>query len=140
MAQDASKGRLGVISRRGFFGAIGLCFWRRPIVLEAIAAERMPQTLVVSGVEKAPFFEVRDYGSAEVTQVLERCGVRAVMEDRGRLLFAFESLEERERVWREVGTSPDWIGLAPREIAVYRARPVLGLTLLGVICSTGVEL
>jgi hypothetical protein len=87
--------------------------------LEAIAAERMPHRMVVWGVPRAAVYELRDYGAsgAEVAEVLGRRGIRGVLWEEGRLLFAFESLAERERAWREAGSDPDW---AVREIAVYK--------------------
>jgi hypothetical protein len=93
---------------------------RRFFVLEAIAAERMPHRLFVRGVERSAFFELRDYGTewASVIGVLSRHGIRAVAEDRGRVLFAFPSLSARERAWRHVGA--DAAGAAVREIAVYK--------------------
>jgi hypothetical protein len=105
-----------MMTRRMFAGvAAGGFISRECLVLEAVAAEKMPHRLVVSGVERAPFFEVRDYGSAGVAEVLERKGMRAVLCEKGRFLFAFESLAERERAWRGVRLD------APlREIAVYR--------------------
>ena len=87
------------------------------LVLEAIAAERMPHRIVVSGVERAPFFELRDYGTAEAGAILNRQGIRAVCSENGRFLFAFETLAERERAWRGVRVD----GVSPREIAVYRS-------------------
>jgi hypothetical protein len=106
-----------VITRRMFLagmvcaGAAGEC-----LVLEAVAAERMPHRIVVYGVEKAPFFEVRDYGGAVPFEVFHRHGVKAVLEENGRVLFAFESLAARERAWREAGAC----GASLTEIAVYR--------------------
>lgn len=96
-------------------------------MLEAIAAERMPHRMVVRGVEKSAFFELRDYGegSREIAGVLKRRGVTPVAEKRGKLLFAFDSLEARERAWRQVGADAEWVGLRQRvvlrELAVYRA-------------------
>jgi hypothetical protein len=115
-----------VISRRMFFGGLaGVCWPREEcLVLEAIAAERMPQRVAVRGVERAAFFEVRDYGSAgaRVASVLCRRGIRPVWQGEGRFLFAFKTLEERERIWREIGAEPEWMGLGLdlREITVYR--------------------
>jgi hypothetical protein len=86
------------------------------LMLEAVAAERMPHRIVVWGVERAPFFEVRDYGGAEVAGILNRSGIRAVLEENGRVLFAFESLAARELAWREAGAC----GASLKEIAVYR--------------------
>jgi hypothetical protein len=54
---------LGVITRRMFVGGLaGVCLAGEYLVLEAVAAERMPHRIVVCGVERAPFFELRDYG------------------------------------------------------------------------------
>ena len=107
-----------------FVGRIaGVGLGRELLVLEAIAAERMPHQIAVHGVAKAPFFELRDYGCAEVAEILERCGIRAVWHENGRFLFAFGSLAERERVWREVSADVDWRCPEVREIAVYRPLP-----------------
>jgi hypothetical protein len=116
------------LSRRGFLALTPLIatLTARPehLVLEAIAAERMPQRVVVRGVERAAFFEVRDYGAAgaRVASVLCRRGIRPVWQGKGRFLFAFKTLEERERIWREICAEPEWmgLGLALREITVYR--------------------
>jgi hypothetical protein len=104
------------MTRRMFAGVMGGGFISREcLVLEAIAAERMPHRTVIWGVKRAPFFEVRDYGWAGVAEALDRQGMRAVLWEKGRFLFAFESLAERERAWRGVRVD------APlREIAVYR--------------------
>jgi len=101
-----------------FVGSLaGVSLAGEHLVLEAIAAERMPHRIVVRGVERAPFFELRDYGTAEVGAILDRQGIRAVFSDNGSYLFAFESLAARERAWREVSMD----GVSPREIAVYRS-------------------
>jgi hypothetical protein len=97
-------------------GLAGVCLAGEYLVLEAVAAERMPHRIVVCGVERAPFFELRDYGGAVPLEVFNRHGVRAVLEENGRLLFAFESLAARERAWREVSVD----GASLKEIAVYR--------------------
>jgi hypothetical protein len=113
-----------MMTRRMFVGAAaGLGLWREHLVLEAIAAERMPHRMVVRGVEWAPFFELRDYGRAgeQVVGILGRHGIRAVLEDGGRFLFSFESLASRERAWRELSADVEWCGAALREIAVYRS-------------------
>jgi hypothetical protein len=102
-------------------------------VLEAIAAERMPQRVVVKGVESAAFFELRDYGAdaALVAPVLWRLGIRPVLRENGRFLFAFETLSARERAWREIATDPEWTGLSAvlREITVFRTARMRGRTL-----------
>jgi hypothetical protein len=124
MAQDASKGRLGVITRRMFVGGLaGAGLMREHLLLEAIAAESMPHQLIVRSVEKAPFFELRDYGEAKVAQVLKRHGIRIALEEDGRFLFSFESLASRERAWREISADAEWIALRPQvsEISIYKA-------------------
>jgi hypothetical protein len=106
-----------VITRRMFLGGmVGAGAAGKYLVLEAVAAEMMPHRIVVRGVERAPFFELRDYGGAVPLEVFHRHGVRAVLEEDGRVLFAFESLAARERAWREAGA---W-GASLTEIAVYR--------------------
>jgi hypothetical protein len=108
----------GEVTRRMFVGSLaGVCLAGESLVLEAIAAERMPHRIVVRGVERAPFFELRDYGTAEVAGILNRQGILAVSSENGRYLFAFESLAARERAWREIRMD----GISPREIAVYRS-------------------
>jgi hypothetical protein len=95
---------------------------RDHLVLEAIAAERMPHRMVVCGVPASPFFELRDYGSGagRMAEVLKRHGIRSVWEESGRHLFPFGSLAARERAWREVSVDPEWVAISPKEIAVYR--------------------
>jgi len=97
-------------------GMAGVSLTGEYLVLEAVAAERMPHWIVVCGVERAPFFELRDYGGAVPLEVFNRHGIRAVLEENGRVLFAFESLAARELAWREAGVC----GASLREIAVYR--------------------
>jgi hypothetical protein len=101
-----------------FVGSVaGGLLARDQMVLEAIAAETMPQTLLVSGVPTSPYFELRDYGDANVSATLDQHGIRAVSQENGRFLFAFDSLEARERAWREVRID----GAPLREIALYRS-------------------
>jgi hypothetical protein len=93
-------------------------------VLEAIAAERMPQRVVVRGAGSAAFFELRDYGAAgaRVMAVLLRRGMRPVLQENGRFLFAFETLAARERMWREIGADPEWTSLRVdlHEVTVFQ--------------------
>jgi hypothetical protein len=83
------------------------------LVLEAIAAERMPHRMVVWGVPRARVYELRDYGAAgtAVVEALGRRGLRGVLWEDGRVLFGFESLGAREKVWREVSLDAEWVGL-----------------------------
>jgi hypothetical protein len=55
--------------------------------------------------------------------VLQRREVWAVLKDRGRLLFAFGTFEEREVTWRRVGAD-EGMGVRLREIVVYRAKKI----------------
>jgi hypothetical protein len=107
-------------------GVTGVCLTREHLVLEAIAAERMPHRLVVSGVERSAFFELRNYESGVPLEIFERHGIRAVLRRNGRYLFAFESLAARERAWRELSADSHWIAAqrnAPlKEIALYRVE------------------
>jgi hypothetical protein len=126
VAQDASESGLGVITRRMFVGGLAsVRLPRKHLVLEAIAAERMPHHLVVSGVEPSPFFEVRDYATAspELHAILVARG-RALRLENGKFLFSFDSLASRERTWREMSANPEWIAMrqnaAVNEIALYR--------------------
>ncbi len=104
-----------MISRRVFIGAMaGAGARREKLELEAIAAEKIPHRLIVRGVARAPFFELRDYGAAAP----EFGALRPVFQENGKLLFAFETLAARERAWRELGTVEANASL--REIAIYR--------------------
>ena len=115
------------MTRRMFTGVMAGVYtpWER-LVLEAVAAERMPHRMVVSGVARSPFFELRDYGAkgTGMVEVLERYGIRAVWERNGRFLFPFETLAARETAWRRVSADADWSALRTevREISVYRLR------------------
>jgi hypothetical protein len=93
------------------------------LVLEAIAAESMPQRWVVSGVGHSSFFELRDYGISGLSPVLEHHGIRTILEEDGMYLFPFDSLYARERAWREVSVDREWMAIqaCPRQIVVYKA-------------------
>ena len=112
-----------MITRRTFGGGLASLFVRRDfLVLEAIAAERMPHRMVVCGVARAPFFELRDYGMD--CQELYGIFSHALRLENGKFLFPFESLAARERAWREMSADPKWIAVRQNadlnEIAVYR--------------------
>jgi hypothetical protein len=102
-----------------------ICLPREHLILEAIAAERMPHRILVSGVARSPFFELRDYGIAtpRMIELLHRHKVQPVLEDSGRFLFPFQTLAARERVWRIVSADPEWMELQTNvsEISIYRA-------------------
>lgn len=126
MAQNASEGRLGVITRRAFVGGMAsVRAGQEHLILEAIAAERMPHRILLSGVARSPFFELRDYGVAtpRMVEILNRHEIRPVLEESGRFLFPFQTLAARERAWRYVSADPEWIALQTNvsEISIYRA-------------------
>jgi hypothetical protein len=111
-----------LISRRLFLGGLaGVCA-PQPLVLEAIAAERMPHRLLVSGVPRSPFFELRDY-ETPCSELLVALG-HAQRLGNGKLLFPFDSLAQREQLWRRINADPQWIAVrnnaVVNEIAVYR--------------------
>jgi len=106
-------------------GLAGVGLMRDSLVLEAVAAERMPHRMVVRGVTRSAFFELRDYGAAcpRLMAVLKRHGIRAVWRENGRILIPFETLAARERAWREISADAEWIGLQSQvsAISVYKA-------------------
>lgn len=124
MAQDASKGRLGLTRRLFLAGAAGAGFAGGTIALEAIAAERMPHRMIVRGIPSSPFFELREYEAVtpELTAILEHHGIRPVWAEKEKLLIAFESLSARETAWRGVSADRDWmaLGASVQRIAIYR--------------------
>ena len=94
------------------------------LVLEAIAAEKMPQKLVLHGVARAEFFELRDYGQSPLADFFESRGLRAVLHQEGRFLFSFNSLAAREATWRRLSADPEWHAIstvALRELTVFKA-------------------
>ena len=111
-----------MITRRLFVGAIAAtCVPGDRLVLEAIAAEKMPQRLIVHGVARSEFFELRDYGRSQLPVFFES---RAILHDGGRFLFAFHSLAQRESTWRALSVDPQWIALNRnvilRELTIFR--------------------
>jgi hypothetical protein len=111
-----------VITRRLFVGAMAAaCVPGNRLVLEAIAAEKMPQRLIVHGVARAEFFELRDYGESPLAGFFEHS---AILHDGGRFLFAFDSLAQRESTWRSLSADPQWIALSRnvtlRELTIFR--------------------
>lgn len=125
MPQFSRRGVLGLGPGMLVGAMAGICVHRERLVLEAIAAERMPHRVVLRGVARAAFFEVRDYGASarRVAGVVHRRGIRPVLLGNGRVLFAFETLAARERAWREVNADPEWIGLGVglKELAIFRS-------------------
>jgi len=93
----------------------------RPLVVEAIAAEKMPQRLMLSGIAPAPYFELRQYGFTKAPAIWKGHGLRPVWSKNGRFLFRFESLSEREQAWRSLSADPNWPGAEVSEISLYRS-------------------
>ncbi len=115
------------MTRRALLGGMAAMFAPKgnPLVLEAIAAEKMPHQLIVHGVMPAQFFEVRDYGldAHKAATVLARHGV-VCGQTSGKLMLSFESLAAREAAWRGVTADPEWVALQRsvelKEISLYR--------------------
>jgi len=109
-----------VITRRALFGAAAGACWprRRRLVLEAIAAEVMPHQMVVRGVERAPFFELREYAHFEprMVAIWNRYEIRPALVESGRVLIPFEALDARERAWREVSSDSEWTELGEKVV------------------------
>lgn len=124
MAQDASKGRLGLTRRLFLAGAGGADFAGRAVAMEAIAAERMPHRMIVRGISRSPFFELREYDAVTpgLIMLLERHGIKVARAERDKLLIAFESLRAREAAWRGVSADREWmeLGASVQRIAIYR--------------------
>jgi hypothetical protein len=92
----------------------------RPLVVEAIAAEKMPHRLILSGIAPAPLFELRQYEFRQAPEIWMGHGLRPVWSRDGRFLFAFASLAEREQAWRSLGADASWTGARVSEISLYR--------------------
>lgn len=134
MAQNASQDRLGVTRR--MFAVAGICGfkWRdlklagglQSSVLDAIAAERMPRRLVVYGVTRSPFFEMRAYEIVlpQFLPIWKKHGIQPVSEENGKFLIPFDSLVSREKAWSKLSADPEWMALQKiavvKEITVYR--------------------
>jgi hypothetical protein len=100
-----------------------------PLALDAIAAPQLPLRLLVHGLSTpAGLFELRVYDShpRAMHAVMERHGIRPVLQKRGAYLIPFESLEARQRAWDAFNADPDWDALRAtgpvnvKEISLYR--------------------
>jgi len=100
----------------------------RGIALDAFVAPRLPRRLIVHHVDQAAVFELRVYGShpRAMHAVMERHGIRAVVQKPGAYLIPFESLEARQRAWDAFNADPDWHAVRTagtvnvKEISLYR--------------------
>jgi hypothetical protein len=95
MAQDASEDGLG-LTRRAFFAAAACAAIPATVVVEAIAAEKMPHRRAIRYSGAARFFEWREADGVET-------------------MFAFGSLEEREKFWRLAAPGGSF-----HKISIYR--------------------
>ena len=122
------------VSRRQFArvlaGSAAVFAIGAPIALDAIVGPRLPRRLLVHGLSTAAvFFELRVYGShpRAMLPILERHGIRPVLQRLGAYLIPFESLEGRQRAWDAFNADPDWHALREvgplrvKEISLYRA-------------------
>ena len=91
------------------------------VLLEAIAAPVMPHTKLVPGARiQEPIWEFRTYSSPLPLRLLNQSGIRVVRESRSKYIFPFESLEARQRAWTALASDPQWTGLHPTHISLYR--------------------
>jgi len=129
------------VSRRQFARVLaGLAAARavaepRGVALDAFVAAQLPRRLIVHDIDtQAAVFEVRVYGShpRAMPAILERHGIRPVLQEPGAYLIPFESLEARQRAWDQVNTDPDWHALqaqgqiSVKEISLYRVAGYTG--------------
>jgi len=112
---------LGVIDRRTFFATFLPFVAPRVMVLEAIAAARMPETILVPGARiRGPVVELRKYRSPVPDQLFRRAGIHVVRRSKNSYLIGFQSLTERQRKWDALAADPEWRGMHPIEISLYR--------------------
>jgi hypothetical protein len=124
----------GVITRRDFWAIAAAALLARPrraYPLQAIAAERMPHTLVIHMsdrrlADRERIFELREYQShAPDIAVLRRCGIEPINSTGATLLIPFDSLEARDRAWTrfnvENSIERNASCTVPRSISLYRA-------------------
>jgi hypothetical protein len=129
------------VSRRQFARVLaGLAAARafaepRGVALDAFVAAQLPRRLMVHDIDaRAAVFELRVYGShpRAMPAILERHGIRPVLQEPGAYLIPFDSLEARQRAWDQVNADPDWHALqahgqiSVKEISLYRVAGVHG--------------
>jgi hypothetical protein len=94
---------------------------------------QLPRRLIVDDIDtRAAVFELRVYGPhpRAMPSILERHGIRPVLQESGAYLIPFESLEARQRAWDQVNADPDWHALqahgqiSVKEISLYRVAGV----------------
>lgn len=110
--------------------------------LEAVVAARLPDSCAVVETPTGslrgaslqngafpPLLELREYLEASpallaiLRDALARAGAAPWLRGRSCLLIPFESLQQRERVWRELGAGCAW---GAYTFAIYRPAPVFG--------------
>ena len=123
--------------RRYALGAVGNPHWS--VLLEAVIAPRLPDALALvesemgdlagPAVETRPLpalFELRTYLShRSVLRDLLTAGVEPWLAGSETYLIPFESLSQREQVWREATARQVW---PPYKFAIYRPLPALRTT------------
>lgn len=107
------------------------------IALPAVAAARMPETLVIEhGKEeflerlgRSRYVEFRRYAFerpetfVEIQRALTRFGIYPLVAGPdGIFLFGFATLAHREKIWRELCAEPEWRKLGPQlgELSIYK--------------------
>ncbi len=122
------------MTRRDFAGiAAAALLTRRSrlYTLQAIAAERMPHTMVIHAsdarlADRERIFELREYESrVPDLATLRRFGIEPVRSSSATLLIPFDSLEARDRAWTrfnvEHSVEQNVPHTGPRSISLYRA-------------------
>ena len=124
------------MNRRTFLGmaAAGTALARpRGLVLEAESGARLPQTLVVQGIDPAPLFELREYRAAEPASCMEpmlaRSGIHPVRrwnKETFAYLIPFDSLAQRADAWTRFNADPEWRRLRSDAnlagVTIYRVK------------------
>src|SRR5258708_34112418 len=108
------------VSRRQFARVLaGLAAARafaepRGVALDAFVAAQLPRRLIVHDIDtRAAVFELRVYGShpCAMPAILERHGIRPVLQEPAAYLIPFESPEAPQRAWDQVTAVPGWPAL-----------------------------
>jgi NIPSNAP len=137
------------VNRRQFarilagFAAASALAKPRCIALDAFAASRLPQSLIIHNVDQAAIFELRVYAAhpRAMPAVLERHGIRPAVREQSATgiayLIPFESLQARQRAWDAFNADPDWHAMRAsgpvnlNEISLYRAAATKPLAFYG---------
>jgi len=106
MAPETSENGLGVIDRRSFFTLFAI---PRMIVLEAIAAPRMPDLKLIPDPEtQAPVFEFRTYLSQPPLDLFRKAGIVPIRKSGNTYVIPFASLSARQSAWAALAVDEEF--------------------------------